>query len=253
MTDLPWSKFFWSDWTSDEALKQCSLAAQGLWMRMLCICATGDPIGYLTIKGNPLDAKGVAISAGVPMGEAESLMAELELWGVFSRDRSGRIYSRRIVRDAAISAKARKNGKMGGNPSLGNQKENHQSLKGLDKGEDKTQKPEARVQIEKEEPTGSSKKRGERLPRDWLPSPAFIDAARELGLDDQETQREADKFRDYWIGKTGKDAAKLDWLATWRNWCRSYRERNARRNVGRSSPHDTLFAGFQGAAGRYTG
>lgn len=32
---------------------------------------------------------------------------------------------------------------------------------------------------------------------------------------------EADKFRDYWTAKAGKDAAKLDWLATWRNWCRN--------------------------------
>ncbi|PLZ02560.1 hypothetical protein CY652_10640 [Burkholderia sp. WAC0059] len=32
---------------------------------------------------------------------------------------------------------------------------------------------------------------------------------------------EADKFRDYWHGKSGKDAAKTDWLATWRNWVRN--------------------------------
>lgn len=32
---------------------------------------------------------------------------------------------------------------------------------------------------------------------------------------------EAEKFRDHWVAKTGKDATKADWLATWRNWCRS--------------------------------
>jgi hypothetical protein len=32
---------------------------------------------------------------------------------------------------------------------------------------------------------------------------------------------EADKFRDHWRGKSGKDARKADWPATWRNWCRS--------------------------------
>jgi hypothetical protein len=30
----------------------------------------------------------------------------------------------------------------------------------------------------------------------------------------------AASFRDYWCGKPGADAKKLDWLATWRNWCR---------------------------------
>lgn len=28
-------------------------------------------------------------------------------------------------------------------------------------------------------------------------------------------------FRDYWIAKSGKDATKTDWLATWRNWLRN--------------------------------
>lgn len=29
-----------------------------------------------------------------------------------------------------------------------------------------------------------------------------------------------ESFKDYWISKSGKDATKLDWRATWRNWCR---------------------------------
>lgn len=29
-----------------------------------------------------------------------------------------------------------------------------------------------------------------------------------------------DGFKDYWLGKAGKDGVKLDWLATWRNWIR---------------------------------
>ena len=32
---------------------------------------------------------------------------------------------------------------------------------------------------------------------------------------------EAAKFADHWHAKAGKDAAKLDWEATWRTWCRS--------------------------------
>lgn len=32
---------------------------------------------------------------------------------------------------------------------------------------------------------------------------------------------EAEKFRDYWTAKSGQQAAKLDWQATWRNWCRT--------------------------------
>jgi hypothetical protein len=31
---------------------------------------------------------------------------------------------------------------------------------------------------------------------------------------------QAAQFRDYWIAKPGAQACKLDWEATWRNWCR---------------------------------
>jgi hypothetical protein len=30
-----------------------------------------------------------------------------------------------------------------------------------------------------------------------------------------------DRFRDYWIAQPGSKGVKLDWLATWRNWCRN--------------------------------
>lgn len=31
------------------------------------------------------------------------------------------------------------------------------------------------------------------------------------------------QFADYWKAKPGRDGCKLDWLATWRNWCRNQR------------------------------
>jgi hypothetical protein len=34
------------------------------------------------------------------------------------------------------------------------------------------------------------------------------------------------KFVDYWRAKSGKDATKRDWVATWRNWLRTDFERN---------------------------
>ncbi|MDD9333336.1 MAG: hypothetical protein PV354_06640, partial [Bartonella sp.] len=33
------------------------------------------------------------------------------------------------------------------------------------------------------------------------------------------------KFRDYWQAKSGKEAKKVDWSATWRNWYRREIER----------------------------
>ena len=45
----------------------------------------------------------------------------------------------------------------------------------------------------------------------------------DLGWTHETVRSEADKFRDHWHGKAGRDATKADWQATWRNWCRNAR------------------------------
>ena len=37
----------------------------------------------------------------------------------------------------------------------------------------------------------------------------------------QDPAEEANKFRDYWHAQPGSKGVKLDWPATWRNWCRN--------------------------------
>ena len=148
MSGTIWTKFFWSDWESDKALALCSLAAQGLWMRMLCIAAQHDPIGYVAVAGLPLSVTDLARLTGASETEAEALLVDLERNGVFSRDRLGRIYSRRLIKDAKASAEAKKNGKLGGNPNLWNNKPNPPGVKPQVKGRDKPQKPSASTKVE---------------------------------------------------------------------------------------------------------
>lgn len=119
MSGTVWTKFFWSDWQSEPALRVCSYAARGLWMDMLCIAAAHDPIGYVAVAGRGLDETAIARMTGGTESEVRDLLGELDRNGVFSRDRHGRIYSRRMIADARRAAIARKNGKKGGNPSLG--------------------------------------------------------------------------------------------------------------------------------------
>jgi hypothetical protein len=147
----PWSKFFWADWESDPALKLCSLAAQGLWMRMLCIAASHDPIGYVAVAGRGLEGTDLARMTGASEPEVDALVGELVRNGVCSRDAKGRFYSRRMIRDARRSAEARKNGKLGGNPSLAKVTGKARGVKGSDKtgdkGGDKPHNPEARGSV----------------------------------------------------------------------------------------------------------
>ncbi|BBF92668.1 hypothetical protein [Blastochloris tepida] len=72
-------------------------------------------------------------------------------------------------------------------------------------------------------------KRGSRLPADWTPTPEDRNAAVSIGLRPADVASEAARFRDYWSAKAGKDAVKLDWSATWRNWCRNAVQRGPSR------------------------
>lgn len=87
---------------------------------------------------------------------------------------------------------------------------------------------------QKEEPNGSSKKRGTRIPDDWMPDAADALAA---GLPVQNTSLEASKFRDYWRSLPGQRGVKLDWPATWRNWCRKAAESHTSRPHSTASPN----------------
>lgn len=66
--------------------------------------------------------------------------------------------------------------------------------------------------------------RGTRLPVDFTVTPEMVAWARERcpGVDGR---RETEKFENYWRSKTGAQATKLDWPATWRNWMLAAAER----------------------------
>ncbi|KEC56562.1 YdaU family protein [Bartonella koehlerae] len=64
--------------------------------------------------------------------------------------------------------------------------------------------------------------KGQRLPSDWQ---ADIGAAISEGLSEEQARWQEKKFRDYWHAKSGKEALKVDWQATWRNWFRREIER----------------------------
>ena len=88
----------------------------------------------------------------------------------------------------------------------------------------------------KKEP--SVPKKGTRIPEDFRPD---LDEAVRIGVPMQLVSQEAAKFADYWRGVSGAKGVKLDWPATWRNWCR-----NAASRLGaRSSPAKSNFRDHQ--------
>lgn len=70
-------------------------------------------------------------------------------------------------------------------------------------------------------------KRGARIPDQFIVTTSMrLWAAEKVPLVDVDVSTA--KFVDFWRAKTGKDATKLDWVATWRNWLRSDQERAER-------------------------
>jgi hypothetical protein len=109
---------YWADWENDPALAMCSMAAQGYWMRLLCLAHKAMPVGYVIQNGDPMPVETIAFLTRTTVGDATAWISELRENGVLSVDRKGRIYSRRMVRDEAQSQKNQENGKKGGNPNL---------------------------------------------------------------------------------------------------------------------------------------
>lgn len=217
----PWMKFYPRDWRADEKLRDCSLAARGLWIEMLSIMHASERYGRLLIAGSAPNAGRLAKQVGGTEGEVETLLAELETAQVFSRDATGVIYSRRMKSDEKSAENARKVGKRGGNPNLlkqtrnptqDNPPDNH-PVNQRDKGGDKPrgQRPEKKA----------SPKKTMALPDDWKPEP-FGEGA-EAGeimaaWPDGEEKRQIERFRDHHRAKGNRYA---DWQAAWGTWVRN--------------------------------
>ena len=65
---------------------------------------------------------------------------------------------------------------------------------------------------------------GARLPGDWQPGPELI-AWSKAECPQVDGRTETEKFRNHWHAKAGRDAAKLDWGLTWKNWILGARDR----------------------------
>jgi hypothetical protein len=116
--EVPWFKFYPSDWRADQALRICSAAARGLWIECMCLMHEAKPYGHLLVNGRAVSEAQLANLTGIPQSELMALLMELESAGVFSRDGAGVIYSRRMARDARRAADGKMFGKRGGNPAL---------------------------------------------------------------------------------------------------------------------------------------
>lgn len=221
MSDAPFIKFYPSDFLGGTS--GLSPAERGVYITLLCLIYEMDaPIQR--------DDARLARRCGAPKAAFVRILNELldqgkitEADGLLSNRRAEKALMDRTNRtqNATHAAKSRWTAPKE-KIQQNQQAENAGAMPGQCVAD---AKPEARSQKEKETPNGVSKKRrvGTRLKPDWVLPDDFRDWAIEQNYPQAAVDRQAEQFRDFWISKTGRDATKLDWFATWRNWMRNAR------------------------------
>lgn len=191
-----------------------SLAEFGAYDRLLDHC-------YSTEQPLPADVDSVCRIARA-MTREERKAVESVLRQFFKLTDDGYVQPRvlEMLAEAQPKIKAnRENGKKGGRPRA-KPKETEQKPTGFSVGtQSEPNENLSQSQISLSSLRSEREERATRLPPDWtLPEP-WRDWAR-TARPDLDIDLVADKFRDHWVSKPGKDGRKTDWLATWRNWVR---------------------------------
>jgi len=108
------TRWFWSDWAGDPAVRSLTPAERGLWIDLIALASGGAPVGYVCdARGDPVPVEEIARFANCSAGEVSSLINGILKKAAASRDRSGRLYCRRMVRDYELSVKRRRAGLVG--------------------------------------------------------------------------------------------------------------------------------------------
>jgi hypothetical protein len=226
----PWMKFRPEAWRADEKLRNCSLAARGLWVEMISIMHRSEKYGHLLVNGKPPTDHQLAVQAGASTSEVTALLEELEGEGVFSRAATGAIYSRRMTRDHKLAEDAKKTGRLGGNPTLCDKREKPAGVKGQDKAMDKAMdkggdkatlnRRDERVEEREGESAQVLTKQSPEipLPDDWSPEPFGAGSQSASIVASWPAERlalEAEKFRAH---HTANGTRWRNWQAAWSKW-----------------------------------
>lgn len=118
LAKAPAYQWYPGDFRRDTALQACSFDSRAIWREMLDAMHDGEPYGFFTAGGVPIEAEEFGRMCGVSAARVRKAWSELEARNVFSRNEEGVIYSRRMARDEEVRRKRAAGGVKGGNPAL---------------------------------------------------------------------------------------------------------------------------------------
>lgn len=102
MPKLPGFTFYPGDWMKDPNLRRCSHAAKGVLVDLLCLMFESEERGVLSSSRKPWTDQEIAIAVGGDTTITLAGLRELLDKGVLSRNSSGAVLSRRMIRDETI-------------------------------------------------------------------------------------------------------------------------------------------------------
>jgi hypothetical protein len=105
--DNPSTTFFWNDWDNEPGMKFCSLAAQGLWVKLLSLAARSREHGVVVVGEHASKVEDLPALLTPACGETADILGalidQLVAFKVASVDDQGRLYNRRMVSEAKLS------------------------------------------------------------------------------------------------------------------------------------------------------
>lgn len=117
MNKLPWFKFYPKDWMTDSGLQMCSWEAKGIFIELICIMAESKRYGFLEINGVKVTQELLKKRLRIHHKTLKKCLRELLDNSVLSLE-EGVFFSRKMVKEAALSLKGQELGRLGGNPCL---------------------------------------------------------------------------------------------------------------------------------------
>lgn len=205
MTNAPFMQLYVADYLADT--QHLTTEQHGAYLLLLMTM-------WRNAGSLPNDEKKLARIARVSMKRWHIIAGDVMAFFDIS---DGRITQKRLSEElqkaVSKSEKRKTSGSLGGKAK--SLKNNEQGLANASVLLKHSSEPDIR-NIKKD--TNVSQKKGCRLPDDFQPDFSF---ATNEGFSQDEAQTLFESFKDYWTAKTGKDATKRDWQATWRNWVRS--------------------------------
>lgn len=223
MTKPPAFQFYPNDWLSSPHIAMMTPEQEGAYIRLLCYCwASGD-------CSLPSDEQ--ALLSLSRLKDIDSLRVVADCFNQHPTE-SHKLVNLRLKKEQEKQEAWRKKSSNGGKQSAENKRNFKGGSRVVQPNVNTSFSSSSSEIIKKEKSSKKEKSRGTRLPEDWdLESEDGQWAMKEFGMSREAVLHEVDKFRDYWHGKAGQAARKVDWIATWRNWIRNKHEFENRKGI----------------------